>query len=347
MTSFRRHLVYVLHDGSANTTRRITSLLQGLRADPYALETAWLSFICLAGKAKQVVPLKEIELIGEFCFPEAEAGAPDLDGALAVFEFDVNANLRKTTATTKGDWRPILVIVLYETPQGEISRGLDSIKRIKCGVKIAFLGNNVSALTRARLMDGGFELYDITEGVVQPGESGLHGHFWDEVVCGKITMGHAAPAPMYGLPPPPVLLDLKVIPGASSSDAVASVFSDVAERRSGEVAGNSCGEIFPDKFFDLTADGRLTRSGLLGCFMLCMGLLSVAFCINMFSVVFSAVVATIALLALSFGFVRRTHDVGLSGWFLLIPLLNLWLLVAPGQLEDNKFGRNPRSPTKH
>jgi hypothetical protein len=30
-----------------------------------------------------------------------------------------------------------------------------------------------------------------------------------------------------------------------------------------------------------------------------------------------------------------------------VPFLNLWLLFAPGQAEDNKFGRNPRSHTKH
>ncbi len=347
MTSSRRHLVYVLHDGSANTTRRLSSLLKRLREDPYALETVWLSFICLSGKAKQIVSLKEIEVIGEPGVVGAEDDAPDLNGALSIFEVDVDANFRRTTATTKGDWRPVLVLVMDATPRVELSHGLDSLNGRKLGLKLAFLGRSVSPLSRARLVDGGFEVFDVRDGVVQTGADGSPGRFWEEVLSEAITLKDAVRAPEYGLPPPPVDVDHKIDPVVEKGSVAVPNASDVGERRHGDVTSNSSGEIFPRKFFDLSADGRLTRSGLLGCLMLCMGLLSVAFCINMFSVVFSAVIATIALLALSFGFVRRAHDVGLSGWFLLIPLLNLWLMVAPGQAEDNKFGRNPRSRTKN
>lgn len=350
MTSSRRHLVYVLHDGSANTTRRLSSLLKRLREDPYAMETVWLSFICLSGKARQIVSLKEIEVIGEPDVVGAEDDAPDLNGALSIFEVDVDANFRRTTATTKGDWRPVLVLVMDATPRVELSHGLDSLNGRKLGLKLAFLGRSVSPLSRARLVDGGFEVFDVRDGVVQTGADGSPGRFWEEVLSEAITLKDAVRAPEYGLPPPPIIMDHKidslVKKGNVAVSAVPDV-SDVGEGRHGDVASNSCGDIFPRKFFDLSADGRLTRSGLLGCLMFCVGLLSVAFCINIFSVVFSAVIATIALLALSFGFVRRAHDVGLSGWFLLIPLLNLWLMVAPGQAEDNKFGRNPRSHTKH
>jgi uncharacterized protein YegL len=110
MYSSRRLPVYVLHDGSADAHRGFPALVEGLRSDPYALETVWLSFISLAGSAKQTVPLTEIEAIGNVGAAEVAAGAPDLRGGLSLFESDVNANLRKTTATTKGDWRPILVL---------------------------------------------------------------------------------------------------------------------------------------------------------------------------------------------------------------------------------------------
>lgn len=36
--------------------------------------------------------------------------------------------------------------------------------------------------------------------------------------------------------------------------------------------------------------------------------------------------------------VRRMHDVGKSGWFLLIPIYNLVLLCSEGSTESNKYG---------
>jgi uncharacterized membrane protein YhaH (DUF805 family) len=42
------------------------------------------------------------------------------------------------------------------------------------------------------------------------------------------------------------------------------------------------------------------------------------------------------------GAVRRSHDCGRSGWFLLIPFYNLWLFFEPGQAGDNRYGPDPR-----
>jgi len=39
--------------------------------------------------------------------------------------------------------------------------------------------------------------------------------------------------------------------------------------------------------------------------------------------------------------VRRTHDVGKSGWFVLIPLYNLILLISSGDINENKYGSVP------
>ena len=40
--------------------------------------------------------------------------------------------------------------------------------------------------------------------------------------------------------------------------------------------------------------------------------------------------------------VRRMHDVGKSGWFVLIPIYNLILAVTDGDAGDNKYGPNPK-----
>ena len=42
---------------------------------------------------------------------------------------------------------------------------------------------------------------------------------------------------------------------------------------------------------------------------------------------------------------RRAHDCGRSGWAMLIPFYNLYLLVAPGEPGANKYGPNPKNPT--
>jgi uncharacterized membrane protein YhaH (DUF805 family) len=39
--------------------------------------------------------------------------------------------------------------------------------------------------------------------------------------------------------------------------------------------------------------------------------------------------------------VRRMHDVGKSGWFLLIPIYNLILAVKEGEKGENKYGPDP------
>ena len=39
--------------------------------------------------------------------------------------------------------------------------------------------------------------------------------------------------------------------------------------------------------------------------------------------------------------VRRIHDHGKSGWFILIPFYNLYLLIADGQPQPNLYGQVP------
>ena len=41
--------------------------------------------------------------------------------------------------------------------------------------------------------------------------------------------------------------------------------------------------------------------------------------------------------------VRRMHDVGKSGWFLLIPIYNFILAVSDSEAGANKWGENPKT----
>jgi uncharacterized membrane protein YhaH (DUF805 family) len=40
--------------------------------------------------------------------------------------------------------------------------------------------------------------------------------------------------------------------------------------------------------------------------------------------------------------VRRMHDVGKSGWFLLIPIYNFILAVSEGEKGENQYGQDPK-----
>ena len=41
--------------------------------------------------------------------------------------------------------------------------------------------------------------------------------------------------------------------------------------------------------------------------------------------------------------VRRMHDVGKSGWYVLIPIYNLILACTDGDSGDNEYGSNPKT----
>ena len=185
MYSSRRLPVYILHDGSTEAVSGLSHLLYALRCDPQALEMVWLSFISLAGEAKLAVPLSEIEVIDNVGAAEAESSAPDLEGGLSIFANDFLVNVRKTTSTTKGDWRPVSVLFLGADPSGGFVVGLDVIKDIR-GRRMAFVGKTVSKLSRARLNDAGFNLIDVVDGLVEPVPDGGTGRPWHEVLCRAI-----------------------------------------------------------------------------------------------------------------------------------------------------------------
>lgn len=39
---------------------------------------------------------------------------------------------------------------------------------------------------------------------------------------------------------------------------------------------------------------------------------------------------------------KRSHDLGYSGWYQLIPFFAVWLLIADGKPGPNRFGNNPK-----
>lgn len=65
------------------------------------------------------------------------------------------------------------------------------------------------------------------------------------------------------------------------------------------------------------------------------GFIGFAFLGNLYSL-------AVLLPAIAVG-VRRMHDVGKSGWFLLIPIYNLILAITEGVQGDNEYGPDPKA----
>ena len=72
-------------------------IVQELRTDPYALETAYISVIVFAGKAKSLSPLTELY---KFCPPVFPiGGGTSLGGALNYLMDDINKNVERRLET--------------------------------------------------------------------------------------------------------------------------------------------------------------------------------------------------------------------------------------------------------
>lgn len=74
-------------------------IVQELRTDPYALETAYISVIAFAGKAKSVSPLTELYKFYPPTFPIG--GGTSLGAALNFLMDDMDKSLVKTTLEKK------------------------------------------------------------------------------------------------------------------------------------------------------------------------------------------------------------------------------------------------------
>ncbi len=42
--------------------------------------------------------------------------------------------------------------------------------------------------------------------------------------------------------------------------------------------------------------------------------------------------------------IRRMHDIGKSGWFILIPFYNIYLFTIDSEQGTNEYGPNPKNP---
>jgi uncharacterized protein YegL len=110
-------------------------LASTLRSDPYALETAFISVITFDEEAKQVVPLTELT---NFQPPTIEAGTTtSLGEALRVTKECIEREVKTTTASARGDWKPLVFIMTDGMPTDDWQAGLAEFQKASTGMVIA------------------------------------------------------------------------------------------------------------------------------------------------------------------------------------------------------------------
>ncbi len=139
-------------------------IVQELRTDPYALETAFVSVIAFAGRAKSLFPLTELYKFYPPTFPIG--GGTSLGAALNFLMDDMDKTLVKTTMEQKGDWKPIVFLFTDGTPTDDptaaFARWNQKYRRAANIVAIS-IGENVNTQMLGQISDNVLRLNNTDE----------------------------------------------------------------------------------------------------------------------------------------------------------------------------------------
>lgn len=170
-------------------------LVSELKADPRAIETAYLSVITFASTAQQVVPLTEVLA---FSPPPLQAsGGTALGEALRCLCRCVDAEVRKGSKDQKGDWRPLVFLMTDGQPTDDWESALPEVHARKWGAFVA------CAAGPQALVD---PLKKITDMVVKLHEVQQLASFfkWVSQSIQTASVSAQGPGPAgAGVPPPP------------------------------------------------------------------------------------------------------------------------------------------------
>ena len=211
----RRLPVYLVLDTSGSmygepieaVKNGVQTLISTLRSDPYALETAYISIITFNTNAQQVTSLTEL---ASFQQPTIDAGGcTALGGALELLAQKIDAEVTKTTAEQKGDWKPLVFLMTDGEPTDDITHGLAEFRKRKTGMVVACAagtGANTNTLKQ------------ITENVVSldTADSATIKAFFKWVSASistssiNLEKGEGETSDMSELPPPPPEVNIVV-----------------------------------------------------------------------------------------------------------------------------------------
>ena len=164
----RRLPVYLLLDCSGSMSgdpieavrQGVRMLVSDLRGNPQALETAFLSVITFGSSAQQVCPLTELMSFQE---PNLDAsGSTSLGEALKLLERCLDNEVRKSSPTQKGDWKPLVFLMTDGQPTDNWEMAADSLKQRKLSNIIACAaGSGADAQMLKRITEIVVEIHNL------------------------------------------------------------------------------------------------------------------------------------------------------------------------------------------
>lgn len=167
----RRLPVYFLVDVSESMVgeclyqveEALAAIVANLRTDPYALETAYLSVIAFAGKAKTITPLTEL---ADFYPPDLPVGGgTSLGAGLNHLMDEIDSKVHLGWRGEKGDWRPVVFLLTdghpTDKPAAAVERWNKSY-RARASLVAVSVGGLADHSVLRQLSDDVVALYDVT-----------------------------------------------------------------------------------------------------------------------------------------------------------------------------------------
>lgn len=132
----------------------MATIIKELKSDPHALETAWISIVVFAGKARTLVPLQELV---QFYPPRFPVGSgTSLGAGLGQLMFELRRNFVPTTYERKGDWKPIVFLLTDGVPTDDARAAINEWKqnwKRSCNLVAINFGNEADAALLGELTD--------------------------------------------------------------------------------------------------------------------------------------------------------------------------------------------------